>query len=61
MVIGFDDERGVVIAYANIEPAEDPVFTREWKLPRVEPAVGVVEIYRSNLDLGMSPQTFSPP
>ncbi len=61
LVIDFDDERNVVIAYAYVDPADDPVFAREWKLPSVEPAIGVKEIYQSNLDLGMSPQSFSPP
>lgn len=60
-VISFDDERNVVIGYAYVDPAEDPVFAREWKLSSVEPAIGVKEIYQSNLDLGMSPQSFSPP
>jgi hypothetical protein len=61
MVISFDDERGMVMAHGYLDPAGEPTLTREWKLPRVEPAPGVELFYRANLDEGLSAQSFKTP
>lgn len=61
LVISFDDERGVVIAQGFLDPAAEPQITREWKLPDVQPAVGIQEIYQANLEMGISPVSFPVP
>ncbi len=61
LVISFDDEQGVVIATGYLDPVSEPVLTRTWKLPEVEPAPGVEMIYRANLESGMSAQSFPAP
>lgn len=61
LVIAYDNKRGVVIGRGYVDPATEPTFTREWKLPQVEPAPGVEMIYQTNLELGMSAQSFPAP
>ncbi len=58
IVLRFDDDRGVVIADAYLDPGGRPVFTREWKLPRVTPAPGIELLYESNRDMGLKAQSF---
>lgn len=58
LVVKFDDRRSVVIVEGYVDPDEPPVLTREWALKRVSPAPGVMEIYRSNAELGMSDHSF---
>ena len=58
LVIGFDDARGVVTARGYEAPGGEPVLEWEWSLKAVRPAPGVVEIYRSNAQMGMSNQAF---
>jgi len=61
LVISFDDDKGIVIARGYLDPADEPLLAREWKLANVQPATGVREIYQSNLELGMSPVSFPVP
>jgi len=58
VVITFDDERGMVIAEAYVDPLAEPVLVREWKLPHVKPGRGVADMHRSNADLGAGDQSF---
>jgi len=58
LVVGFDDQRDVVVVEGYLDPDLEPVLRREWKLPRVLPAPGVVEVYRSALEMGFSSQAF---
>lgn len=58
VVLRFDDERGVVIVDAYLDPAQPPVFTREWAIKKVMPAPGIDEIYQSNVEMGLSPRSF---
>jgi hypothetical protein len=54
----FDDSRGVVIVEGYVDPAADPVLTREWKLLKVDPDPFIEDIYRSYVEMGMSDQAF---
>lgn len=58
LVVGFADERKLVVVEGYLDPKEDPVLRCEWNLPRVEPAPGVAEIYRSNQELSITSQAF---
>ena len=58
LVIKFDDNRGMLIVEGYNDPEQEPVLVREWNLPRVEPAVGIEQIYETNYDLGMSDRAF---
>ena len=58
LVVKFDDNRGMVIVEGYMDSDSEPVLVREWKLPDVEPAVGIKEIYESNSEMGMSDRTF---
>lgn len=61
LVVSFDDERGLVIVEGYMDSTEEPVLTRELKLPQVKPAVGIQEIYQTNLEEGLSTQSFPVP
>ena len=58
LVVGFDDERGVVIFEGFAAGEETPVLHREVPLPSVAPAPGVVDMYLSATEMGMSSQSF---
>ena len=58
LVVKFDDSRGVVIVEVYVDPAQDPVLAREWKLPKVEPEPFMEDFYRSYVEMGMSDQAF---
>lgn len=58
LVVKFDDSRGMVIVEGYVDPTQDPVLTREWKLSKVEPEPFMEAIYQSSVDLGMSDQAF---
>ena len=53
-----DDNRGMVIVEGYINPDSKPVPVREWKMPKMEPAARVEQIYESNSEPGMSDRTF---
>jgi hypothetical protein len=61
LVVTFDNDRAVVIAHGYEDPVAEPVVSREWKIPQVEPAIGIREIYEANLEEGLSPQSFPAP
>ena len=58
IVIRFDDIREVVIVDGYEDPTGEPVSTLELRLPNVEPAVGVQQIYEMNMSQGMSDHAF---
>jgi len=58
LVIRFDDIRDVLILEGYEDPKGEPVKVKEWKLPKVEPAVGIRQIYDANLEQGMSDHAF---
>jgi hypothetical protein len=58
LVVMFDDSRGVVIVVGYENPAQTPVFKREWILPHVDPVPGVRAMYQAGLQAGMSYQSF---
>jgi len=58
LVVKFDDSRGVVIVVGYEDPAQVPVFKREWVLPHVDPVPGVRAMYQAGLQAGMSYQSF---
>lgn len=58
IVVKFDNAGGVVITEGYIDPSQKPVLVKEWKLPGVSPAPGVMMMYQSNMQSGMSNQAF---
>jgi hypothetical protein len=56
LVLGYDDARGVIVAEAYESAADEPVFRREWPLPKVHASQLAIEAAESNLQLGMSYQ-----
>jgi len=58
VVIAFDDAAGEVIFEAYIDPTKKPARRETCKLPKVEPAAGVADMYRNNAGMGMSDQGF---
>jgi hypothetical protein len=58
LVVRFDDERGVIIVDGYTNPAQKPLFTQEWPLPKVSPAPGVQELFESQVETGASYQAF---
>ncbi len=58
IVVKSDDSRGMVIAEGYTDPSKKPVLIKEWKLQKVEPAIGIAEMYRSNSEMGISNQAF---
>ncbi len=59
IVVGFDDDKGVVTIAAYLDPTKPPVFEREWKLATsIKSAQGIEEMTQSNLQMGISYQSF---
>ncbi len=59
IVVNYDDGRGVVIVKGFTDPKEEAVLLREWSLPKkIKPAPGAKDMYDSNLQMGMSIQSF---
>jgi hypothetical protein len=58
IVVRADDERAMVVCDGYLDPKSEPVASWEWALPKVKPAPGIQEMYRSNAELGMSNQAF---
>ncbi len=53
LVIGYDDDEGVVTAKAYEVWNDKPVFEREWPLPRVNASSFAMRTAKSNLEMGM--------
>ena len=53
IVIGADDSKGIITLTGYVNPGQPAVLTKEVKLPKVKPAPGVTEMYRSNRQMGM--------
>lgn len=58
IVVASDEAKGAVILKGYLNPGDKAALFREIKLPKVPPAPGVVELYRANLESGMSDQAF---
>lgn len=56
IVLKADDARGVVIVEAYESPVGKPLLTEEILLKPVKPALGVAEMARSAMEMGMSPK-----
>jgi len=57
IVIRFDDTAGVVTAEAYETWNEDPVFKREWTIPKVTASEFAIQAAESNLQMGMNFET----
>ncbi|MFC1650495.1 hypothetical protein ACFL2X_02895 [Candidatus Latescibacterota bacterium] len=58
IVLKHDDSRNMVIVEGYTDPSQPPVITREKELPKVMPGPGVIEIYESNFEMGLSDRSF---
>lgn len=58
IVVTYNDLKNVVIVLGFMDPYQKPVLKKEWKLPKVIPVPGVEEMYRANLEMGLSVQAF---
>jgi len=54
LVLTFDDDRNLVIVEGYADPHQNPIFKREWNLQKVRPTPLVRQIFRSNVEMGMS-------
>ena len=55
LVIRADDANRLLIAEGYLDPAQAPVYRREWELARVAPSPEAKMFYQSNRDMGLSP------